>query len=167
MINKYIKYALAVIISVLGFSYTAQAAGRNGDGIVYHYSDCGQDGDQYNVRFYGFGGDGPGSACGQWVDKSSRMRVWSEDYNWSSGELINWSARTNAITECKQWTSGTNQGDGERSIVDAGICNAWGFNYNNFMLDYSDSRRPWYANWIKDTDIPGYCPDFVGVPRFC
>jgi hypothetical protein len=63
MINKYIKYALAVIISVLGFSYTAQAAGRNGDGIVYHYSDCGQDGDQYNVRFYGFGGDGPGSAC--------------------------------------------------------------------------------------------------------
>jgi len=34
-------------------------AAKNGDGIVYHCSDCG---DNY-VRYYGLGGDGPGSAC--------------------------------------------------------------------------------------------------------
>ena len=37
-------------------------ADKNGDGIVYHCSDCG---DGY-VRFYGFGGDGPGSTCETW-----------------------------------------------------------------------------------------------------
>ena len=34
-------------------------ADRVGDGIVYNVSDCGFP----NVRYYGFGGDGPGSAC--------------------------------------------------------------------------------------------------------
>ncbi len=34
-------------------------AEKNGDGIVYHCSDCGEN----YVRYYGFGGDGPGSAC--------------------------------------------------------------------------------------------------------
>ena len=37
-------------------------AEKNGDGIVYNCSDCG---DNY-VRWYGFGGDGPGSMCGTW-----------------------------------------------------------------------------------------------------
>lgn len=37
-------------------------ADRNGIGIVYNCSDCG---DNY-VRFYGLGGDGPGSKCGTW-----------------------------------------------------------------------------------------------------
>ena len=37
-------------------------AKRNGWGIVYNCSDCG---DNY-VRFYGDGGDGPGSVCGTW-----------------------------------------------------------------------------------------------------
>ena len=37
-------------------------ADRNGDGVVYHRSDCG---DNY-VRWYGFGGDGPCSACDTW-----------------------------------------------------------------------------------------------------
>jgi hypothetical protein len=37
-------------------------AKKNGDGIVYNCSDCGDD----FVRFYGFGGDGPGSKCGTW-----------------------------------------------------------------------------------------------------
>ena len=37
-------------------------ADKNGDGIVYNCSDCGKD----YVRFYGFGGDGPGSKCGTW-----------------------------------------------------------------------------------------------------
>ena len=45
-------------------------ADKNGDGIVYHRSDCG---DNY-VRFYGFGGDGPGSTCETWglTDKAIR-----------------------------------------------------------------------------------------------
>ena len=37
-------------------------ADRNGDGIVYHRSDCSEG----NVRFYGFGGDGPCSTCETW-----------------------------------------------------------------------------------------------------
>ena len=37
-------------------------ADRNGDGVVYHRSDCG---DNY-VRWYGFGGDGPCSSCDTW-----------------------------------------------------------------------------------------------------
>jgi len=34
-------------------------AKKNGDDIVYNCSDCGEN----YVRYYGFGGDGPGSAC--------------------------------------------------------------------------------------------------------
>lgn len=37
-------------------------ADRNGDGIVYHRSDCSEG----NVRWYGFGGDGPCSTCESW-----------------------------------------------------------------------------------------------------
>jgi hypothetical protein len=37
-------------------------ADRNGDGIVYHRSDCGEN----YVRWYGFGGDGPCSSCDTW-----------------------------------------------------------------------------------------------------
>ena len=37
-------------------------ADKNGDGIVYHRSDCGDD----YVRMYGGGGDCSGSACGTW-----------------------------------------------------------------------------------------------------
>ena len=37
-------------------------AAKNGDGIVYHPSNCGYP----NVRWYGFGGDGPGQSCNTW-----------------------------------------------------------------------------------------------------
>jgi hypothetical protein len=37
-------------------------ADRNGNGIVYHRSDCSSG----YVRFYGFGGDGPCSKCDKW-----------------------------------------------------------------------------------------------------
>ncbi len=37
-------------------------ADRNGDGIVYHRSDCSEG----YVRWYGFGGDGPCSTCETW-----------------------------------------------------------------------------------------------------
>ena len=39
-------------------------ASRNGDGIVYHRSDCSYPGH----RMYGAGGDWPGSVCGYWQD---------------------------------------------------------------------------------------------------
>ena len=37
-------------------------AERNGWGIVYHCSDCGDN----NVRIYALGGASPGSMCGTW-----------------------------------------------------------------------------------------------------
>jgi len=45
-------------------------AEKNGDGIVYNCSDCG---DNY-VRWYGFGGDGPGSMCGTWELTPAQIR---------------------------------------------------------------------------------------------
>jgi hypothetical protein len=45
-------------------------ADRNGDGIVYHRSDCG---DNY-VRWYGFGGDGPCSSCDTWGLSNKAIR---------------------------------------------------------------------------------------------
>lgn len=38
-------------------------AQRNGDGVVYHRSDCGED----YVRWYGLGGDGKGQPCDRWL----------------------------------------------------------------------------------------------------
>ena len=45
-------------------------ADKNGDGIVYHCSDCG---DNY-VRMYMFGGDWPGSSCDTWGLNSDAIR---------------------------------------------------------------------------------------------
>jgi hypothetical protein len=45
-------------------------ADKNGDGIVYHCSDCGDD----NVRMYLAGGDWPGSACETWGLTSTAIR---------------------------------------------------------------------------------------------
>ena len=45
-------------------------AKRNGWGIVYNCSDCGDNG----VRFYGLGGDGPGSVCGTWDLNAKQIR---------------------------------------------------------------------------------------------
>jgi hypothetical protein len=45
-------------------------AERNGDGVVYHRSDCGDD----YVRWYGFGGDGPCSTCETWGLTSEQIR---------------------------------------------------------------------------------------------
>lgn len=47
---------------------------RNGDGIVFHHSDCGYP----NVRMYSFGGDGPGSAC---------SGIWLQNINVYQGEV--------------------------------------------------------------------------------
>jgi hypothetical protein len=45
-------------------------AERNGWGIVYHRSDCGDD----YVRMYGLGGDAPGSCCDTWGLTSHAIR---------------------------------------------------------------------------------------------
>lgn len=61
-----------------------KGAARNGGGIVYHRSDC-----SYGyVRFYGFGGDGPGSVCGTWsLAAYQRDIIHSFDWNFRTEEL--------------------------------------------------------------------------------
>ena len=64
----------------------AQAAGRNGWGIVYHPSDCGR----YAIRFYGYGGDGPGSACGYYIDEWLLAALWQRgdrNHNYTHSEI--------------------------------------------------------------------------------
>ena len=53
------------------------------------------------MRFYGFGGDGPGSACGSWgLNSQQRQRVWSNgDHNWSQEELGTWWAQVEKAAE--------------------------------------------------------------------
>ena len=46
-------------------------APRNGNGVVYNSSDCGYP----NVRWYGFGGDGPGSSCGTWALSIGKRKI--------------------------------------------------------------------------------------------
>ena len=48
---------------------------KNGDGIVYNCSDCG---DGY-VRWYGLGGDGPSSTCETWGLTPEQIR-WIHDH---------------------------------------------------------------------------------------
>ena len=69
-------------------------AKRNGDGIVYHRSDCSGAGDVESgsgyVRFYGLGGDGPGSVCGTWFLEDWKIAViHSADWNFRAEDL-NW-----------------------------------------------------------------------------
>ena len=45
-------------------------AERNGWGIVYNCSDCGDN----NVRMYAFGGEGPGLMCGTWGLNPEQIR---------------------------------------------------------------------------------------------
>ena len=61
-----------------------KGAPQNGGGIVYHRSDCGYS----NVRWYGAGGDGPGSACGTWgVPAWQRDVIHSFDWNFKTEDL--------------------------------------------------------------------------------
>ena len=63
-------------------SEISSKASRNGFGIVYNKSDCGYA--DLNVRWYGVGGDGPGSACGKWGRTYHQREV-----IWSNGN-VNW-----------------------------------------------------------------------------
>jgi len=70
-------------------------ADNNGNGIVYHHSNCGRG----NARFYGSGGAWPGSACGAWIVPMDV--VWTQyppfedlegtslpvDYNWRYDQI--------------------------------------------------------------------------------
>jgi hypothetical protein len=61
-----------------------KGAPQNGGGIVYHRSDCGYN----NVRWYGAGGDGSGSACGTWgVPAWQRDVIHSFDWNFKTEDL--------------------------------------------------------------------------------
>lgn len=64
-------------------SLQVQAAGKNGDGIVYHRSDCSPG----FVRMYGGGGDWSGSACGKWLSPLAIKTVWNADHNWRIDEI--------------------------------------------------------------------------------
>ena len=68
-------------------------APRNGGGVVYNSSDCGYP----NVRWYGFGGDGPGQSCNTWSLSPGALKIiWyanspkgikNADYNWPYQEI--------------------------------------------------------------------------------
>jgi hypothetical protein len=68
-------------------------APQNGLGIVYNKSDCGP----LNVKYYGIGGEGPGSACDEHgLGYLQRAIVWyanppsgndKDNYNWSLGDI--------------------------------------------------------------------------------
>jgi len=64
----------------------AQAAPRNGYGVVYHTSDCGA----YAIRQYALGGDGAGSACGYWINDWKRTILWKygdRNHNYTNREI--------------------------------------------------------------------------------
>ena len=69
-------------LSVNFNSELSSKAVRNGIGVVYNKSDCGYA--DLNVRWYGVGGDGPGSACGKWGRTYHQREV-----IWSNGN-VNW-----------------------------------------------------------------------------
>ena len=76
----------------------AQAAPRNGDGVVYHPSDCGR----WNVRFYGYGGDGNGSACGYWLRGELLGALWNSgdrNHNYTQNEIYDLMRKVE-IAEC-------------------------------------------------------------------
>ena len=65
---------------------TENFAGQNGHGIVYNKSDCSRG----YVRFYGNGGDAPGSVCWQWIPGYAMDFIHNnDDHNWTSDELNN------------------------------------------------------------------------------
>ncbi|MEY3379648.1 MAG: hypothetical protein RL468_246 [Pseudomonadota bacterium] len=86
--------ALLFLLCTFLLPGSVEAAGRNGDGIVYNKSDCGYP----NVRFYGFGGDGPGSTCDTWsLNRQKLDKVWSDgNHNWSQDDLNTFFAQVEA-----------------------------------------------------------------------
>ena len=75
--------SLASTISVNFNSELSSKADNNGDGIVYHRSDCGYP----NVRSYGAGGRWGGSGCDRWVS-TERNSGSFEGYFEPSGKYI-------------------------------------------------------------------------------
>jgi len=87
-------------------------APKNGNDIVYNKSDCGE----HNVRYYGFGGDGPGSACDTHFlnYEPQRKIIWyanppggenKDNYNWRYDEVQN--ANIYKIFKYNGWCNGS------------------------------------------------------------
>ncbi len=70
------------VMATLGLQQV-QAAGKNGDGIVYHRSDCSSG----YVRMYGGGGDFSGTRCGQLLSPAYIRKVHQADHNWRLEEI--------------------------------------------------------------------------------
>ena len=85
-IKKTMKASLVVIagLATLGLQQV-QAAPKNGDGLVYHRSDCSPG----HVRVYGGGGDFRGSTCGQWLAPEMIKVIWrgNGNHNWRYDEI--------------------------------------------------------------------------------
>lgn len=117
-----------------------KGAPRNGGGIVYHRSDC-SDG---NVRFYGVGGEGPGSICGSWL-----AFRWQADIVHS----FNWNFRLEDLAKLReahyQYTLAVNNGsaaearDRERAFFDA--VNAVNGGRGNAYTDLINNDLPGHA----------------------
>ena len=71
---------------------TENFAAKNGDGFVYHRSDCSSG----LVKMYGNGGDWVNKECGRWLDPDFIKIVHERgfkggeagDHNWTHDELI-------------------------------------------------------------------------------
>ena len=76
--SKTSNLSLARTTTVTFNSELSSKADDNGDGLVYHRSDCGYP----NVRFYGAGGRWRGSICGRWLDhdQSSWWGNWGDRF---------------------------------------------------------------------------------------
>ena len=74
---------------------TENFAGRNGNCIVFHRSDCSEEG---TVRWYKNGGDATGSECRHWLSDEMALTVREKgfkggapgDHNWRFDELANY-----------------------------------------------------------------------------
>ena len=86
-----IKTAMIAGVLAVGAALTlvpvsAEAAPRNGYGLVYPPSDC----SAYQVRVYAWGGDASGSACGYWLDEWRRDTLWNygdRNHNYTNREI--------------------------------------------------------------------------------
>ena len=114
-----------------------KGAPRNGGGIVYHRSDCSYG----NVRFYGVGGDGPGSICGGWLTfRWQADIVHSFDWNFRLEDLDNLRQAHFDYTMAVNNGSAAEARDRERAFFDA--VNAINGGRGNAYTDLINNNLP-------------------------
>jgi hypothetical protein len=117
-----------------------KGAPRNGGGIVYHRSDCSYG----NVRFYGVGGDGPGSICGGWLTfKWQADIVHSFDWNFRLEDLDNLRQAHFDYTMAVNNGSAGEARDRERAFFDA--VNAVNGGRGNAYTDLINNNLPGHS----------------------